>query len=298
VTLEKITARTLTRRIANVSVVVPAHNEEATIAKVVEDARNSLRLLDVSGEVIVSASGCTDATADVARAHGADVTYAPIGKGAAIKEGVRKASGEIVCLVDGDLEYYGSVPLVALLVEPVLHGVADATIANMYWRPVYPDQWLHAFFAPLAGFLFPEMLPKVGSTPWSGQRAATRELWPTSLPDNFTADLALVLHWNQHAERLRPVLTDDWFNPIRPKPELLAMDYELLAHTAVEHGRLSTDMRPRLDAWFETVQELVDGYDPEKHDPRGYEDFVLKKSLAEILRQFSAATGDIPHTEP
>lgn len=286
--MEKITARTLKRKSANISVVIPAHNEEATIARVIEDARKGLQTLDMPGEVIVSASGCTDATADVARDHRVEVVYAPIGKGAAIKEGVKKAGGEIVCLVDGDLEYYGSTPLVALLVEPILQGIADASISDLYWRPIYPDQWLHAFFAPLAGRLFPEMLPKVGSTPWSGQRAAVRGLWPDSLPDNFTVDLALVLHWNQHAERLRPVLADDWFNPIRPKPELLAMDYDLLVCTAIERGRLSPTMRPRLDAWFEVVQELVDGYDPQRHDSRGYEEFVLEESLGELHKQFDS----------
>jgi glycosyltransferase involved in cell wall biosynthesis len=284
-TLDKVPARTLVRKSAKVSVVIPAHNEEATIARVIEDARGGLQLLGMRGEVIVSASGCTDATADVARGHGADVVYAPIGKGAAIKEGVKKAGGEIVCLVDGDLDYYGSIPLVALLVEPLLQGIADASISDLYWRPIYPDQWLHAFFAPLAGCLFPEMLPKVGSTPWSGQRAALRGLWPDSLPDNFTVDLALVLHWNQYAERLRPVLADDWFNPIRPKPDLLAMDYDLLVRHAIERGRLSVDMRSRLDIWFTTVQELVDGYDPQRHDSRGYEEFVLETSLTELRKR-------------
>lgn len=287
-TLDKMPARTLVRKSASVSVVIPAHNEEATITRVIDDARSGLRLLGMNGEVIVSASGCTDATAEVALNHGVEVVHARIGKGAAIKEGVKKAGGEIICLVDGDLDYYGTVPLVALLVEPLLQGIADASISDLYWRPIYPDQWLHAFFAPLAGRLFPEILPKVGSTPWSGQRAALRALWPDSLPDNFTVDLALVLYWNQHAERLRPVLADDWFNPIRPKPELLAMDYDLLVRHAIERGRLAADMRSRLDAWFATVQKLVDGYDPQRHDSKSYEEVVLETSLAALRTQLDS----------
>jgi hypothetical protein len=66
-----------------------------------------------------------------------------------------------------------------------------SAISDLYWRPLYPQMWLHAFFAPLAGMLFPEVLPKCGSTPWSGQRAALRELWPSELPDDFTVDLEL-----------------------------------------------------------------------------------------------------------
>jgi hypothetical protein len=121
-----------------------------------------------------------------------------------------------VCLIDGDLRYFGDRPLVTILVEPILHGIAGACITDLYWRPIYPQMWLYGFFAPVAGCLFPELLPKAGSTPWSGQRVATRELWPESLPDGFTVDLEILLHWNRHALRLRPVLADDWVNPRRP----------------------------------------------------------------------------------
>lgn len=109
------------------------------------------------GEVIVSASGCSDETATVASAAGARVVDAPKGKGAAITNGVEASKGEIVCLTDGDLHYYGPIPLVTLLVEPILQGIADACISDLYWRPIYPDQWLNAFFVPLAGQLFPEI---------------------------------------------------------------------------------------------------------------------------------------------
>jgi glucosyl-3-phosphoglycerate synthase len=64
-----------------VSVVIPAHNERDTIAEVVSEARRGLDLLTVEGEVVVSASGCTDDTADVASAADARVVTAPVGKG-------------------------------------------------------------------------------------------------------------------------------------------------------------------------------------------------------------------------
>ncbi|MGB3439043.1 MAG: glycosyltransferase [Actinophytocola sp.] len=290
-TLNKIQARTLVRKKGKISVVIPAHNEAETIAQAIADARLGLDMLKAPGEVVVSASGCTDGTADVASEHGAKVVISPIGKGAAIKEGVRQSVGDVICLVDGDLTYYGPIPLVALLVEPILAGIADATISDLYWRPIFPDQWFNAFFAPLAGRLFPEMLAKAGSTPWSGQRAAARSLWPEKLPDNFTVDLALVLHWNWHADRFRPVPADDWFNPIRPKPELLAMDYDLLVRAAIAHGRTTPDMRPYLDQWFSVVQDLVDGYDEKVHNPREYEAAALERSLAELRTQLAGRSG-------
>ncbi|WP_406631929.1 glycosyltransferase [Amycolatopsis sp. WGS_07] len=268
---------------------LPAHNEESTVAAAVTAARQGISALGVEGEVIVSASGCTDRTAEVAKDSGASVVIAGKGKGEAIVQGVKSAAGEIVCLMDADLEYYGETPLVALLVDPILRGIADATISNLYWRPIYPDQWLNGFFAPLAGLFLPEILPKVGSTPWSGQRAARRDLWPKVLPAGFTSDLAITLHWNEHASRLRSVLADDWFNPIRPKPELLAQDFRLLVEHAIGRGRIPVGLKPDLEAWFSRIEAIIDGYDENDPDPMGFEKNLLETSVRELRLRVARA---------
>ncbi|MFC6086516.1 glycosyltransferase [Sphaerisporangium aureirubrum] len=280
--LELTPERTLAARGGPVSVVVPAHDEEQTVAEVVTAAYAGLRVLGVEGEVIVSASGCTDDTAHVAARAGARVVESPLGKGNAVIAGVEAATGKIICLVDGDLLYYGDPPLVALLVAPLLHGTADATIADLYWRPVYPQLWLHGFFAPLAGRLFPELLPKAGSTPWSGQRAAPRELWPSALPDGFTADLALLLHWNDTGARLRPVIADDWVNPQRPKPDLMAREFAVLVRHAIERGRAAEDQLPALERWFAAAHELMARYRPEHDDPQRFEIGLLEESMRHL----------------
>ncbi|MFJ6673221.1 glycosyltransferase [Actinosynnema sp. NPDC091369] len=287
--IELVAERTLRRRDASVSVVIPAHDEEATIADVVSESARGLALLGASGQVVVSASGCTDRTAEVARSAGALVVEAGLGKGTAILAGVKAADGDVVCLVDGDLRYYGDPPLVPLLVGPILDGLADATVSDLYWRPLYPQLWLCGFFAPLAGTLFPELLPKVGSTPWTGQRAAVRELWPDTLPDGFTADLALLLHWNERAVRMRPVLADDWMNPQRPKPDLMAQEFELLVAHAVERGRVAPDGVTRLREWFASAHRLMAEYEPGRHDPQGFESAVLDRSLAELRARLRPA---------
>ncbi|MFC8797266.1 glycosyltransferase [Promicromonospora sp. NPDC057138] len=273
---------TLHRLDLSVSVVIPAHNEEPTIAAVVTEAFASLDRLGVEGEVIVAASGCTDKTAENARLAGARVVDAPIGKGAALKAGVDLAENDVVCAVDGDVRYYGDPPLVALLVEPILEGIADATITDLYWRPLYPQLWMCGFFAPLAGRLYPEMLPKVGNTPWSGQRAALRHLWQTDLPDDFTVDLALLLHWNRQAQRLRPVLAGDWVNPQRPKPDLMRAEFELLVTTAIRDGRLDPRTRFMLEDWFEEMHRLMAQYAPDVDDPQRFEARILTDALTRL----------------
>ena len=81
---------------------IPCFNEAATIGKVVEDfgaAFPEARLL-----VIDNAS--TDATAQVAREHGAEVIAEPLrGKGNAVQRLFREAVSEYLLMVDGDDTY-------------------------------------------------------------------------------------------------------------------------------------------------------------------------------------------------
>lgn len=85
---------------STVSVVVPALDEAATISGVVVRLRSSAPWR----EVIVVDDGSSDATADVALAAGARVIRHPYnkGNGAAVKTGIRQASGEFILIVDGD----------------------------------------------------------------------------------------------------------------------------------------------------------------------------------------------------
>ena len=287
--LDLVPTRTLAKITGKVSVIIPAHNEEATIAEVIGECVKGLEILGTEGEVIVSASGCTDNTAEAAEQAGASVLLAPIGKGAAIKAGLKSADGEVVCLIDGDIQYFGDRPLVTILVEPILHGIADATITDLYWRPLYPQMWLHAFFAPLAGTLFPEVLPKCGSTPWSGQRAAVKGLWPDKLPDDFTVDLELLMHWNSEALRLRPVLADDWVNPQRPKTDLMPKEFRLVVDHAVRRGRVSEVSRAALENWFDAVHHMMASYRPDADDPQLFEQRLLLGSLNALRSRLSVS---------
>ncbi len=84
----------------NVSIVIPAYNEEAVIGQTVAHIHS----LYPDFETIVVDDGSTDNTAHKAREAGAKVFQHPynIGNGAAVKTGIRKASGDLVVLMDGD----------------------------------------------------------------------------------------------------------------------------------------------------------------------------------------------------
>jgi len=83
-----------------VTVVIPAFNESQTVGRVI----STIKTLHPDFEIIVVDDGSTDDTASVARHAGATVFCHPynIGNGAALKTGIRKASGEFIVLMDGD----------------------------------------------------------------------------------------------------------------------------------------------------------------------------------------------------
>ena len=84
----------------NVSIIIPAYNEAQAIGDVV----TKIIHLYPDFEVIVVNDGSIDDTADVAKAAGALVYSHPqnIGNGAAVKSGIRFASGKILVFMDGD----------------------------------------------------------------------------------------------------------------------------------------------------------------------------------------------------
>jgi glycosyltransferase involved in cell wall biosynthesis len=85
---------------AEVSVIIPANNEEQTIGEIIK----TIKALYPEFEIIVINDGSTDETGAVAKDAGAIVYSHPynIGNGAAIKSGIRIASGEILVFMDGD----------------------------------------------------------------------------------------------------------------------------------------------------------------------------------------------------
>jgi glycosyltransferase involved in cell wall biosynthesis len=86
-----------------VAVVVPCHNEAATVGKVVRDFRAALP----QATVLVVDNASTDDTAEVARRAGARVVREPrAGKGFALLAGFREARGaDYFVMVDGDDTY-------------------------------------------------------------------------------------------------------------------------------------------------------------------------------------------------
>jgi len=88
---------------SNVSIIIPAFNEAATIGGLV----GAIKTLDPDYEIIVINDGSRDNTAAVAKESGATVYSHPynIGNGAAVKSGIKVAAGDILVFMDGDNQH-------------------------------------------------------------------------------------------------------------------------------------------------------------------------------------------------
>ena len=114
------------------SIVIPAFNEEATIADVLERVK-AVQLADIQKEIVVVDDASTDRTASIAKnitgirmIHHQQNT----GKGGAVKSGIAAATGDIVLIQDADLEYdprdYDAI------ITPIRSGEADAVMGSRF----------------------------------------------------------------------------------------------------------------------------------------------------------------------
>ena len=115
------------------SVVIPAYNEEATLANVVRKVLTLEHLL----EIIVVDDCSSDRTGAIARALAAEDARVRVarhernrGKTEALKTGFAQTTGEIVIVQDADLEYDPvEIPEV---IRPILRGQADVVYGSRF----------------------------------------------------------------------------------------------------------------------------------------------------------------------
>jgi glycosyltransferase involved in cell wall biosynthesis len=113
------------------SVVMAVYNEVETVATAIERVLD-VEIEDVEIELVVVESNSTDGTREVVSAYAPDprvrlvLQAAPRGKGAAVREGFRHTTGDIVLIQDADLEY--SVDDYPKLIEPIMRGEVEFTL--------------------------------------------------------------------------------------------------------------------------------------------------------------------------
>ena len=218
----------------SVSIVIPAYNEEATVAQVVSVARK----LSYVDEVIVVDDGSSDRTVEEAESAGATVIshLTNEGKGSAIKTGFKNSHGNIVAFIDADVSNFTS-GKIDKIIRPILEDRTDIT-KTKFARESGRVTELTA--KPLLGFFFPELNYE---QPLSGQFAGKRStLNKIKFEKDYGVDVGIVLDADVHGIKILEVDIGDISHDMSPLADLNKMANEVvrtIIDRAVEYGRVT-----------------------------------------------------------
>ena len=168
-----------------VSVIIPAYNEEETVAKVI----GVISKVSFVDEIIVVNDGSSDNTENEALNAGARVLNHEVnkGKGEALYTGYMNAECDIIAFIDADI-YNLTAKKVEAMIKPILDGKTDIT-KTKFARESGRVTELTA--KPLLNFFFPEISFE---QPLSGQFAAKKEvLKRINFEKDYGVDVGIVI---------------------------------------------------------------------------------------------------------
>ena len=181
------------------TVIIPAYNEEKTIAKVVKLVKKNSS--DIVDQIIVVDNASTDNTGIKADVAGATVIRCKNkGKGYAMEDGLIYAKNDVIAFLDADIDNY-SKDLIHTLVNPIFNKRADF-VKSMFEREGGRVTELVA--KPLLEIKFPNMYKF--SQPLSGMIAGRKEFFQKiQLEKGYGVDIGILLDMIKIGARVEEV---------------------------------------------------------------------------------------------
>jgi glycosyltransferase involved in cell wall biosynthesis len=206
---------------STVSVVIPAFEEAAAIGTVVQ----SLLAAASWREVLVVDDGSGDGTAAAAAGAGARVIRHPYnkGNGAAVKTGIRNATGEYLLIIDGDGQHTASdaLRLVSFLGDyDLVVGKREGLTQQASWTRHIGNNALNW----VAGYLTGREIPDLTSGLRAARTSGLREFLHL-LPNGFSTPTTITLSFVKAGYSVR-------FEPITVSPRLGVSKIKLVSDGA------------------------------------------------------------------
>ncbi len=116
-----------------ISIVIPCYNESSTISKIIEKVKNEK---NYDKEIIVIDDFSTDGTREILKNDISEKIDELIfndrnfGKGYSVRQGIKRARGDIILIQDADLEYDPSD--YSKLIEPIKKDYADVVYGSRF----------------------------------------------------------------------------------------------------------------------------------------------------------------------
>ncbi|HRG67715.1 MAG: HAD-IB family phosphatase [Saprospiraceae bacterium] len=202
-----------------ITVIIPALNEEETIASVVTFAKGQPQVT----EVIVVDDKSLDKTVSIAQENGAKViTSTKLGKGASMKDGILCATNDIIAFLDGDIDPYPHYTI-KLMTDPILQGEVDF-VKSSFNRNAGRVTELVA--KPLLSIFFPALIRF--NQPLSGMIAGKKSLFlQLDFRDDYGVDIGILIDMHLMNTRMREIEIGYIENKSKPWQALGKMSKEV-----------------------------------------------------------------------
>lgn len=122
-----------------ISIIIPVYNEQTTIKEVIERVRN-VNIGEIEKEIIVVDDGSTDKSKEIIKKEErlgkkiikTHLSLINLGKGAAIRFGLKVATGDLVIIQDADLELNPSE--YPKLIKPIMEGKTNVVYGSRFLK--------------------------------------------------------------------------------------------------------------------------------------------------------------------